>query len=75
MLGATLKEVRDFYLQQLQNPQLQQPVGTPSTMVTNRQCRRTSRSRGNAAVVSSERFVNYLFWSFHDVISFVLEEQ
>uniref|UniRef100_A0A7I4CQW9 RING-type E3 ubiquitin transferase n=1 Tax=Physcomitrium patens TaxID=3218 RepID=A0A7I4CQW9_PHYPA len=55
MLGATLKEVRDFYLQQLQNPQLQQPVGTPSTMVTNRQCRRTSRSRGNAAVVSSER--------------------
>lgn len=44
--GATLKEVRDFVQQDLQN---QQPVGLPPSSGVNRPARRTSRSNGFSA--------------------------
>ncbi|XP_024398060.1 uncharacterized protein [Physcomitrium patens] len=52
--GSTLKEVRDFVLNELQTQQLRQPVERPSSLVTNRQSR-TPRSSANAAFPFPDR--------------------
>lgn len=57
MPDATLKEVREFVLQQLQRQQLPLSIGVPSTAVASRRLGRPVPFTGASAALSSDRSV------------------